>query len=169
VTHVTHRDAFSHRGVCFEKKGHVGKCVTVRHNPQGASHPRRCRPQRRDRVPRPKRQRDAAAPVSAPRQADADAAHRRRHFAENRALHPGTMDERVGGWGRLLALFRLVHAGHDAWITARGGKLSIRTPSPSWGPTTAASRAWPRKCCRSRPTKHPGWRIPLIALSILRG
>src|SRR5262252_5341303 len=33
------------------------------------------------------------------------------------------MDERVGGWGRLLALFRLVHGGHGAWITARGGKL----------------------------------------------
>jgi hypothetical protein len=45
-------------------------------------------------------------------------------LAEDRALHPDTMDERVGGWGRLLALFRLVHAGHPSgWITARGGKL----------------------------------------------
>jgi hypothetical protein len=44
-------------------------------------------------------------------------------LAEDRALHPDTMDERVGGWGRLLALFRLVHGGHGAWITARGGKL----------------------------------------------
>lgn len=34
------------------------------------------------------------------------------------------MDERIGGWGRLLALFRLVHGGHrSGWITARGGKL----------------------------------------------
>lgn len=33
-------------------------------------------------------------------------------LAEDRALHPDTMDERVGGWGRLLALFRLVHSGH---------------------------------------------------------
>jgi hypothetical protein len=45
-------------------------------------------------------------------------------LAQDRALHPDTMDERVGGWGRLLALFRLVHAGHSSgWITARGGKL----------------------------------------------
>jgi hypothetical protein len=44
-------------------------------------------------------------------------------LAEDRALHPDTMDERVGGWGRLLALFRLVHGGHGSWITARGGKL----------------------------------------------
>jgi hypothetical protein len=44
-------------------------------------------------------------------------------LAEDRALHPDTMDERVGGWGRLLALFRLVHGGHGGWITARGGKL----------------------------------------------
>jgi hypothetical protein len=44
-------------------------------------------------------------------------------LVEDRALHPDTMDERVGGWGRLLALFRLVHGGHGSWITARGGKL----------------------------------------------
>jgi hypothetical protein len=45
-------------------------------------------------------------------------------LAEDRALNPDTMDERVGGWGRLLALFRLVHAGHPSgWITPRGGKL----------------------------------------------
>jgi N-6 DNA Methylase len=45
-------------------------------------------------------------------------------LAEDRALHPDTMDERVGGWGRLLALFRLVHGGHPSgWITPRGGKL----------------------------------------------
>jgi hypothetical protein len=44
-------------------------------------------------------------------------------LVEDRALHPDTIDERVGGWGRLLALFRLVHGGHGGWITARGGKL----------------------------------------------
>jgi N-6 DNA Methylase len=45
-------------------------------------------------------------------------------LVEDRALHPDTMDERVGGWGRLLALFRLVHGGHSSgWITPRGGKL----------------------------------------------
>jgi hypothetical protein len=45
-------------------------------------------------------------------------------LVEDRALNPDTMDERVGGWGRLIALFRLVHGGHPSgWITARGGKL----------------------------------------------
>ena len=34
------------------------------------------------------------------------------------------MDERVGGWGQLLALFRLIHSGHhSAFIQSRGGKL----------------------------------------------
>jgi hypothetical protein len=34
------------------------------------------------------------------------------------------MDERRGGWGRLLALFRLIHGGHSSHIIqARGGKL----------------------------------------------
>ena len=42
----------------------------------------------------------------------------------DRARHPDTMDERRGGWGRLLALFRLVHAGDGTgWIRNRGGKL----------------------------------------------
>jgi hypothetical protein len=45
-------------------------------------------------------------------------------LTEDRALNPDTMDERVGGWGRLLALFRLVHGGHaSGWIAARKGKL----------------------------------------------
>lgn len=39
------------------------------------------------------------------------------------ALYPDTMDERIGGWGRLLALFRLIHAGKGDWIAGRGGKL----------------------------------------------
>ncbi len=38
-------------------------------------------------------------------------------------LFPDTMDERKGGWGQLLALFRLIHNGHGDWITGRGGKL----------------------------------------------
>jgi N-6 DNA Methylase len=38
-------------------------------------------------------------------------------------LFPDTMEERKGGWGQLLALFRLIHNGHGDWITGRGGKL----------------------------------------------
>ena len=35
----------------------------------------------------------------------------------DQAQHPDTMDERRGGWGRLLALFRLVHGGDGTgWI-----------------------------------------------------
>ena len=34
------------------------------------------------------------------------------------------MDERRGGWGQLLALFRLIHKGHPShFVQARGGKL----------------------------------------------
>ena len=34
------------------------------------------------------------------------------------------MDERRGGWGGLLALFRLIHKGHKTgFVQARGGKL----------------------------------------------
>ena len=34
------------------------------------------------------------------------------------------MDERRGAWGRLLALFRLLHAGDgNGWIRGRGGEL----------------------------------------------
>jgi N-6 DNA Methylase len=39
------------------------------------------------------------------------------------ALYPDTMDDRIGGWGRMLALFRLIHGGKGDWIAARGGKL----------------------------------------------
>ena len=43
---------------------------------------------------------------------------------EDHALNPGTMDERRGGWGQLLALFRLIHGGHSSgFIQRRGGKL----------------------------------------------
>jgi hypothetical protein len=45
-------------------------------------------------------------------------------LAEDAALNPDTMDERRGGWGRLLALFRLIHKGHPTrFVQARGGKL----------------------------------------------
>lgn len=41
------------------------------------------------------------------------------------ALYPDTMDERLGAWGRLIALFRLVYKGDSSgrWIKGRGGKL----------------------------------------------
>jgi hypothetical protein len=43
---------------------------------------------------------------------------------EDEARYPATMVDRVGAWGRLLALFRLVHTGdHYGWIQPRGGKL----------------------------------------------
>ncbi len=45
-------------------------------------------------------------------------------LAEDAALNPDTMDERRGGWGRLLALFRLIHAGHPSgFIQRRAGDL----------------------------------------------
>lgn len=39
------------------------------------------------------------------------------------ALNPDTMDQRRGGWGQLLAVFRLIHQGHPGWVTGRRGKL----------------------------------------------
>lgn len=39
------------------------------------------------------------------------------------ALNPDTMDERRGGWGQLLAVFRIIHEGHVDWVARRGGKL----------------------------------------------
>ncbi len=44
---------------------------------------------------------------------------------DDRAHHPDTMDERRGAWGRLLALFSLVHQGDSTrrWIRGRGGRL----------------------------------------------
>ena len=45
-------------------------------------------------------------------------------LVEDAALNPDTMDERRGGWGGLLALFRLIHKGHKThFVQARGGKL----------------------------------------------
>jgi hypothetical protein len=49
----------------------------------------------------------------------------------DRARHPDTMDERHGAWGRLLALFRLVHRGDGTgWIRGRGGRLFDPTVFP---------------------------------------
>jgi hypothetical protein len=46
------------------------------------------------------------------------------HLLDDVAHHPDTMDERRGGWSRLLALFQLVHRGDPTgWIRGRGGKL----------------------------------------------
>jgi hypothetical protein len=39
------------------------------------------------------------------------------------AVNPDTMDGRFGGWGQLLAVFRLIHGGHPDWVAKRGGKL----------------------------------------------
>jgi N-6 DNA Methylase len=45
-------------------------------------------------------------------------------LVEDAAINPDTMDERRGGWGRLLSLFRLIHKGHKShFVRARGGKL----------------------------------------------
>lgn len=42
---------------------------------------------------------------------------------DDAAMNPDTMDERRGAWGWLLALFGLVHGGHDAFMQGRGGAL----------------------------------------------
>jgi len=45
-------------------------------------------------------------------------------LAEDATLNPDTMDERRGGWGGMLALFRMIHKGHSTgFVQARGGKL----------------------------------------------
>lgn len=45
-------------------------------------------------------------------------------LTEDATLNPDTMDERRGGWGQLLALFRMIHKGHrTGFVQARGGKL----------------------------------------------
>ena len=50
---------------------------------------------------------------------------------EDTARNPDTMDERYGAWGRLLALFRLVHTGDGTgWIRGRGGDLFDPTRFP---------------------------------------
>lgn len=45
-------------------------------------------------------------------------------LVDDSAQNPDTMDERRGGWGRLLALFRLIYRGHPSgFVQARGGGL----------------------------------------------
>jgi hypothetical protein len=45
-------------------------------------------------------------------------------LTEDDSLNPDTMDERRGGWGGLVSLFRLIHKGHKTgFVQARGGKL----------------------------------------------
>ncbi len=45
-------------------------------------------------------------------------------LTEDTTFNPDTMDERRGGWGGLLALFRMIHKGHrTGFVQARGGKL----------------------------------------------
>nr|WP_015063332.1 DNA methyltransferase [Paracoccus marcusii]AFQ90331.1 hypothetical protein [Paracoccus marcusii] len=42
---------------------------------------------------------------------------------DDAARYFDTMEDRRGGWGQLLAVFRLIHGGQDRWIKGRGGKL----------------------------------------------
>ena len=44
-------------------------------------------------------------------------------LTEDATLNPDTMDERCGSWGRLLALFRMIHGHRTGFVQARGGKL----------------------------------------------
>jgi len=49
---------------------------------------------------------------------------------DDQARYPDTIEERRGAWGRLIALFRPIHAGdRTGWIRARGGKLFNPVPS----------------------------------------
>ncbi|MBB4287236.1 DNA methyltransferase [Roseospira goensis] len=50
---------------------------------------------------------------------------------DDRARHPDTMDERVGGWGQILALFRMIHGGvRGGFMIGRGGTLFDPTRFP---------------------------------------
>ncbi len=48
-------------------------------------------------------------------------------LAEDAALNPDTMDERRGGWGRLLALFRLIHGGHPSRLRPGARRQAVRS------------------------------------------
>ena len=48
-------------------------------------------------------------------------------LAEDAALNPDTMDERRGGWGRLLALFRLIHKGHRTAFRPGARRQAVRS------------------------------------------
>ena len=72
-----------------------------------------------------------------------------RAAAEDAALNPDTMDERLGGWGRLLALFRLIHKGRRLGLhpgPRRQAVRSRRLPLPRGRATRRgdpAARRWP--------------------------
>ena len=70
------------------------------------------------------------------------------------ALNPDTMDQRRGGWGQLLAVFRLVHDGHPDWVARRGGKLFDPDAFAFLEGAPPAARAAPARCwrCRTAPS-----------------
>ena len=66
-----------------------------------------------------------------------------------RAHHPDTMDERRGGWGRLLALFRLVHHGDGTRLDPRPRRQAVRPrglPVPARPGRARRARPRPRPC-----------------------
>ena len=67
------------------------------------------------------------------------------------------MDERRGGWGRLLALFRLIHKGHaSGFVTGRGGKLFDPDVFPFLeGRAEAAEPPRVADALRRLPAAHP--------------
>ncbi len=70
---------------------------------------------------------------------------------DDQARNPDTMDERRGAWGRLLALFRLVHRGDGSGLDARARRQAVRPrrlPVPH-GPGRARRSA---RACRPSPT-----------------
>ena len=48
-------------------------------------------------------------------------------LTEDATLNPDTMDERRGGWGGLLALFRLIHKGHKTRLCAGAWRQAVRS------------------------------------------
>ena len=66
-------------------------------------------------------------------------------LVEDFALYPDTMDERHGGWGRLLALFRLIHKGHPR-ISCRRAAASCSIPTLSHSSKAAMWRATRLRC-----------------------
>ena len=62
------------------------------------------------------------------------------------ALNPDAMDERRGGWGQLLAVFRLIHRRHPDWVTGRGGKLFNPVGSRFWKAARSAA-GWRTQQC----------------------
>ena len=48
-------------------------------------------------------------------------------LVEDAALNPDTMDERRGGWGRLLSLFRMIHKGHPSHFVQAARRQAVRS------------------------------------------